>query len=88
MEDNFVFVVFSNYNYTEHKYNILKECLGLWSSNDNGKFVPECMKIRRINISPDSEDRMYIVDTTKEWLRDHDLGSVIDNKLFIASTYF
>ena len=39
MAKDFVFVVFSNYKYKEHKYNILKECLQSWISDENYKML-------------------------------------------------
>ena len=41
MAKDFVFVVFSNYKYKEHKYNILKECLQSWIIDENYKFAPD-----------------------------------------------
>ena len=41
MAKDFVFVVFSNYKYKENKYNVLKECLKSWTSNENYKFAPD-----------------------------------------------
>ena len=52
MEKNFVFVVFSNYIYNEHKYNVLKECLESWISNENYKFKPANIDIKYISINP------------------------------------
>lgn len=87
MAKDFVFVVFSNYKYKEHKYNILKECLESWTSNENYKFVPNHINIKYIYISPGNNDKMFIVSTNKEWLKSHDLESIIDNELFATSTY-
>lgn len=87
MAKDFVFVVFSNYKYTEHKYNILKECLESWLSNENYKFAPNHINIKYIYISPGNNDKMFVVSTNKEWLKSHGLESIIDNELFSASTY-
>ena len=87
MAKDFVFVVFSNYKYTEHKYNILKECLESWVSNENSKFAPKCIDIKYIYISPGNNDKMFVVSTNKEWLKLRGLESIIDNELFSASTY-
>ena len=87
MAKDFVFVVFSNYKYKEHKYNILKECLELWTSNENYKFAPNHINIKYIYISPGNNDKMFIVSTSKDWLKLHSLESIIDNELFAASTY-
>ena len=87
MEKNFVFVVFSNYIYNEHKYNVLKECLESWISNENYKFKPANIDIKYISINPNNNDKMFIVSVNKEWLIRKDLGSIIDNRLFNASTY-
>ena len=87
MAKDFVFVVFSNYKYTEHKFNILKECLQLWVSNENSKFAPKCIDIKYIYISPGNNDKMFVVSTNKEWLKLRGLESIIDNELFSASTY-
>lgn len=87
MEKNFVFVVFSNYIYNEHKYNVLKECLESWISNENYKFKPANIDIKYISINPNNNDKMFIVSVNKEWLIRKDLGSVINNRLFNASTY-
>ena len=87
MAKDFVFVVFSNYKYKEHKYNILKECLQFWISNENYKFTPDYIGIKHIYINPENDDKMFIVSTNKEWLKSHDLESIIDNELFAVSTY-
>lgn len=87
MEKNFVFVVFSNYIYNEHKYNVLKECLESWISNKNYKFKPANIDIKYISINPNNNDKMFIVSVNKEWLIRKDLGSIINNRLFNASTY-
>ena len=87
MEKNFVFVVFSNYIYNEHKYNVLKECLESWISNENYKFKPANIDIKYISINPNNNDKMFIVSVNKEWLIRKDLGSIINNSLFNASTY-
>lgn len=87
MTKDFVFVVFSNYKYKEHKYNILKECLQSWTSNENYKFAPNHINIKYIYISPGNNDKMFVVSTNKEWLKSHGLESIIDNELFAASTY-
>ena len=87
MEKNFVFVVFSNYIYNEHKYNVLKECLESWISNENYKFKPANIDIKYISINPNNNDKMFIVSVNKEWLIRKDLGSIINNRLFNASTY-
>ena len=87
MAKDFVFVVFSNYKYIEHKYNILKECLESWVSNENYKFAPKCIDIKCIYISPGNNDKMFVVSTNKEWLKSRGLESIIDNELFAASTY-
>lgn len=87
MAKDFVFVVFSNYKYKEHKYNILKECLESWTSNENYKFAPNHINIKHIYINPENDDKMFIVSTSKDWLKSHSLESIIDNELFAASTY-
>lgn len=87
MDKDFIFVVFSNYNYKEHKYNVLKECLKLWVSNDNFKFVPEYVSIKHICINPESDDKMFIVSVDRDWLKMHKLESIIDNELFNVSNY-
>ena len=87
MAKDFVFVVFSNYKYAEHKYNILKECLESWVSNENSKFTPKCIDIKCIYINPENNDKMFIVSTNKDWLKSHYLESIINNELFSASTY-
>lgn len=88
MSDNFVFVMFSNYNYKEHKYNVLKECLQSWVSNENYKFAPENIDIKYIRINPENDDKMFIASISKDWLKSHNLESIIDNELFTVSTYF
>ena len=87
MAKDFVFVVFSNYNYKEHKYNVLKECLKSWVSDENYKFAPQDIEIIDICINPENDDKMFVVSTNKEWLKSHGLESIIDNELFAASTY-
>lgn len=87
MTKDFVFVVFSNYKYKEHKYNILKECLQSWISDENYKFAPNHINIKHIYINPENDDKMFIVSTSKDWLKSHSLESIIDNELFAASTY-
>ena len=87
MEKNFVFVVFSNYIYNEHKYNVLKECLESWISNENYKFKPANIDIKYISINPNNDDKMFIVSGNKEWLIRNNLGSIINNRLFNATTY-
>lgn len=87
MAKDFVFIVFSNYKYKEHKYNIFKECLESWTSNENYKFAPNHINIKYIYISPGNNDKMFVVSTNKEWLKSHGLESIIDNELFAASTY-
>ena len=87
MEKNFVFVVFSNYIYNEHKYNVLKECLESWISNENYKFKPTNIDIKYISINPNNNDKMFIVSVNKEWIIRNNLGSIINNRLFNASTY-
>lgn len=87
MAKDFVFVVFSNYKYKEHKYNILKECLQSWIIDENYKFAPNHINIKYIYISPGNNDKMFVVSTNKEWLKSHSLESIIDNELFAASTY-
>lgn len=87
MTKDFVFVVFSNYKYKEHKYNIFKECLESWTSNENYKFAPNHINIKYIYISPGNNDKMFIVSTNKEWLKSRGLESIINNELFDASTY-
>ena len=87
MDKNFVFVVFSNYIYNEHKYNVLKECLESWISNENYKFKPGNIDIKYISINPDNNDKMFIVSVNKELLIRKDLGSIINNRLFNATTY-
>ena len=84
---NFEFVIFSNYNYKEHKHNVLKECLQSWTSNENYKFAPKKINIKHIYISPGNNDKMFVVSTNKEWLKSHCLESLIDNEIFNASTY-
>ena len=88
MTKNFVFIVFSNYNYKEHKYNILKECLQSWVSDKKCKFTPNGIDIKYICINPKKDDKMFVVSTNKEWLKLHSLESIIDDELFAASTYF
>ena len=88
MDKDFVFVVFSNYKYKESKFNVLKECLKSWTSNENYKFAPNHINIKYIYISPENNDKMFVVSTNKEWLKSHGLESIIDNELFDASTYF
>lgn len=88
MAKDFVFVVFSNYKYEENKYNVLKECLKSWTSNENYKFAPDrILNIKYIYINPENDDKMFIVSTSKDWLKSHSLESIIDNELFAASTY-
>lgn len=87
MAKDFVFIVFSNYKYKEHKYNIFKECLESWTSNENYKFAPNHINIKYIYISPGNNDKMFIVSTNKEWLKSRGLESIINNELFDASTY-
>ena len=87
MAKDFVFVVFSNYNYKEHKYNVLKECLKSWVSDENYKFAPQDIEIIDICINPENDDKMFVVSTNKEWLKLRGLESIIDNELFSASTY-
>ena len=87
MEKNFVFVVFSNYIYNEHKYNVLKECLESWISNENYKFKPANIDIKYISINPNNDDKMFIVSVNKEWLIRNNLGSIINNRLFNATIY-
>ena len=87
MDKDFVFVLFSNYKYKEHKYNVLKECLQSWISDENYKFVPKHINIKHIHTNPENDDKMFIVSTTKDWLMSHGLESIIDNDLFDASTY-
>ena len=88
MAKDFVFVVFSNYNYKEHKYNVLKECLQSWVSDENYKFAPQDIEIRDICINPENGDKMFIVSTSTDWLESHGLESIIDNELFAVSRYF
>ena len=88
MEKNFVFVVFSNYIYNEHKYNVLKECLESWISNENYKFKPANIDIKYISINPNNNDKMFIVSVNKEWLIRNNLGSIINNRLFNAPTCY
>lgn len=87
MDKNFVFVIFSNYTYNEHKYNVLKECLQSWISDENYKFKPDNIDIKYIFIDPTNDDKIFIVSVNKEWLIKNNLGSIINNKLFDASTY-
>ena len=87
MNKDFEFVVFSNYKYKEHKHNVLKECLKSWTSDENYKFVPDCIDIKYIYISPGNNDKMFVVSTNKEWLKLRGLESILDNELFSASTY-
>ena len=87
MNKDFEFVVFSNYKYKEHKHNVLKECLKSWTSDENYKFVRDCIDIKYIYINPENDDKMFIVSTSKDWLKSHSLESIIDNELFAASTY-
>ena len=89
MAKDFVFVVFSNYNYKEHKYNVLKECLKSWVSDENYKFAPQDIEIIDICINPENDDKMFVVSTNKEWLESHGLESIIfiDNELFDVSRY-
>ena len=87
MDKIFEFVIFSNYNYKEHKYNVLKECLQSCISNENYKFVQNCIDIKYIYINPENDDKMFIVSTNKEWLKLHGLESIIDDELFAPSTY-
>ena len=87
MSENFEFVLFSNCKYKESKYNIFKECLESWTSNENYKFAPNHINIKYIYISPGNNDKMFVVSTNKEWLKSHGLESIIDNELFAASTY-
>ena len=88
MNEDIVFVVFSNYNYVEHRHNVLKECLQSWVSDKNYRFVPNDIDIKEIRINPDNEkDKMFIVSTTKDWLMVHNLEYIIDNELFAASSY-
>lgn len=87
MAKDFVFVVFSNYKYKEHKYNVLKECLQSWISDENYKFAPKRIDIKYIYISPENNDKMFVVSTSKDWLKLNGLESIIDDKLFAASTY-
>lgn len=87
MDKNFVFVIFSNYTYNEHKYNVLKECLQSWISDENYKFKPDNIDIKYIFTDPTNDDKIFIVSVNKEWLIKNNLGSIINNKLFDASTY-
>ena len=89
MAKDFVFVVFSNYNYKEHKYNVLKECLKSWVSDENYKFAPQDIEIIDICINPENDDTMFVVSTSKDWLESHGLESIIiiDNELFDVSRY-
>lgn len=88
MTKNFVFIVFSNYNYKEHKYNILKECLQSWVSGEKYKFTPNGIDIKYIYTNPKKDDKMFIVSTSKDWLKSHNLESIInDDELFATSTY-
>ena len=87
MAKDFVFVVFSNYKYKEHKYNVLKECLQSWISDENYKFAPKRIDIKYIYINPENDDKMFVVSTNKDWLKLNGLESIIDNELFAASTY-
>lgn len=88
MTKDFVFIVFSNYNYKEHKHNILKECLQSWVSDEKCKFAPNNIDIKYICINPKKDDKMFVVSTNKKWLKSHGLESIIDNELFATSTYF
>ena len=87
MVKDFVFVMFSNYNYKENKHNVLKECLKSWTSNENYKFAPDCLNIKHIYINPENNDKMFVVSTNKDWLKSHGLESIINNELFASSTY-
>ena len=87
MAKDFAFVVFSNYKYKEHKYNVLKECLQSWISDENYKFAPKRIDIKYIYVNPENDDKMFVVSTNKDWLKLNGLESIIDNELFAASTY-
>ena len=87
MDKNFVFVVFSNYIYNEHKYNVLKKCLQSWISDENYKFKPADINIKYISINPNNDDKMFIVSVSKEWLIRKNLESIVNNRLFNVSTY-
>ena len=87
MNKDFEFVVFSNYKYKEHKHNVLKECLKSWTSDENYKFVPDCIDIKYIYINPENDDKMFVISINKDWLKSHGLESIIDNEIFAASTY-
>lgn len=87
MSENFEFVIFSNYNYKEHKHNVLKKCLQSWTSNENYKFAPNHINIKYIYINPENNDKMFIVSVNKGWLESHGLESIIDDELFAPSTY-
>ena len=87
MSENFEFVLFSNYKYKENKFNVLKECLKSWTSNENYKFAPNHINIKYIYISPGNNDKIFVVSTNKEWLKSHGLESIINNELFDISNY-
>ena len=89
MDKIFEFAVFSNYNYKEHKHNVLKECLQSWVSDENYKFAPQDIEIIDICINPENDDKMFVVSTSKDWLESHGLESIIiiDNELFDVSRY-
>ena len=58
-----------------------------WISDENYKFVPKRIDIKYIYINPENDDKMFIVSTSKDWLKSHSLESIIDDELFAASTY-
>ena len=82
MAKDFVFVVFSNYKYKEHKYNILKECLQSWISNENYKFAPQDIEIIDICIIQVTNSARIVINfySNKLLLTFDKQGEIINNK--------
>lgn len=81
-------VINSNYDYENHDLNVLKECLTLWSKEDDtsrSRISP--FNFQWIFSNPKFDEKMFFVTTSIGQLKNLHLQSLITNEKILTDSF-
>ena len=81
-------VINSNYDYENHDLNILKECLTMWSHEDEtsqSRISP--FKFQWIFSNPNFDEKVFFVTTSVGQLKNLHLQNIITNEKILTNSY-
>lgn len=81
-------VINSNYDYENHDLNILKECLMMWSKEDDiihSRISP--LKFQWIFCNPKFDEKIFFVTTSIGQLKDLHLQNLINNEKVLTDSF-